>query len=90
MGSISDILDSFQSEGALCGQRAMTIECSLMSRCGRDDELVKGHVEKLWLKFPGLKAEVEIQVQKGVTGLNKTSSKYNPVVKGLSTTHSEA
>ena len=44
-GSISDILGSFQSGGALSGQRALTIERSLMSGCGQGHELVKD-VEK--------------------------------------------
>ena len=60
------ILGSFQSGGALCGQRALTIECSLMSECGYSHELVKDLWKKLWLKFPGLThiGEVKIQVKK--------------------------
>ena len=34
-GSISDILGSIQSRGALSGRRAVTIERSLMSGCGQ-------------------------------------------------------
>ena len=41
----------FHSRGVLSDQRALTIECSLMSRC---HELVKDMWNKLWLKFPGL------------------------------------
>ena len=50
-----------------------------MSECGQGHELVKD----MWLKFPGLAAEAEILVKKRVTSLNKTSKKYNSVVKGL-------
>ena len=40
-GSISDILGSFQSGGALSCWRALTIECSLMSGCGQGHEEVE-------------------------------------------------
>ena len=53
-GDISDILGSFQSGGALSGQRAITIERSLMSGCSQGHELVKNMWKKLWLKVPGL------------------------------------
>ena len=53
-GSISDILGSFQSRGALSGQKALTIKCSLMKGCGLGHELVKDMLKELWLKFPGL------------------------------------
>ena len=51
-GSISDILGSFQSRGALSGLRALTIEHLLMSGCGQGHELVKDMWK--WFKFPGL------------------------------------
>ena len=41
-------------EERLSVQRALTIECSLMSGCGQVHELVKDMLKKLWLKFPGL------------------------------------
>ena len=53
-GSISDILGSFQSGGALSGRKALTIERLLMSGCGQGPELVKVTWKKLWFKFPGL------------------------------------
>ena len=39
--SISGFLGSFQSGGALSGQRALTIECSVMSGCGQGHEAAK-------------------------------------------------
>ena len=77
---LSDILGSFQSGGVLSGWRALTIERLLMSGCGQGHELVKDMWKKLWLKFPGL-----MRSRNGNTAesLNKTSRKYNSVVKGL-------
>ena len=49
-----DILGSFQSEGVLSGQRALTIERLLMGGCSQGHELVKDMWKKLWLKFSGL------------------------------------
>ena len=37
-GTISESVGSFQSAGALAGQRALTIESSLMSECGLGHE----------------------------------------------------
>ena len=84
-GSISDILGSFQSRGALSGRRDLTIECLLMSGCGQGHELVKNMWKKLWLQFQGLTHSRSGNTceKKGVTGLNKTSRKCNSVVKGL-------
>ena len=39
--SISGFIGSFQSGGALSGQRALTIECSVMSGCGQGHEPAK-------------------------------------------------
>ena len=78
VGAPFDILGSFQSEGALSGQRALTIERLLMSGCGQGRELVKDMWKKLWLKFPGLTySRSENTGEKGVTSLNKTSRRYN-------------
>ena len=35
------LLSSFQSGGAFLGQKALTIECSVMSGCGQGHELAK-------------------------------------------------
>ena len=40
-GSISGFLGSFQSGGAFLGQRALTIECSVMSGCDQGHEPTK-------------------------------------------------
>ena len=53
-GSISGFLDSFQSGGAFSGQRALTIERSVMSGCGQGHEPAKNLRRKLWIKFLGL------------------------------------
>ena len=37
-GTISESVGSFQSAGALAGQRTLTIESSLMSGCGKGHE----------------------------------------------------
>ena len=83
-GSISDILGNFQSGGALSGQRALGIKCSLMSGCGQGHKFVKDMWKKLWLKFPGLTHSRSRNTgEKGVTSLNKFSRKQNSVAKWL-------
>ena len=84
--SVSNILGSFQYGGALSGRRALTIECSLMSGCGQNHKRVKDMWKKLWLMFPGLHVSHNRSgnaYEKSATGLNKTSRKYDSVVKGF-------
>ena len=54
ISKIGYVLAERGPEERLPVRRAMTIECSLMSGCGRVHELVKDTLKKLWLKFPGL------------------------------------
>ena len=50
-GTISGIVGSLQSGGALSGRNALTINCSQMSVCGRSHERQEKCSKKLWFKF---------------------------------------
>ena len=52
--SISGPLGNFQSGGVFSGQRALTIEHSVMSGCGQGHEPANNFLRKLWIKFLGL------------------------------------